>query len=94
MHQTAMNQSVDLENVRMKAYELWVTGGMRDGVAVQNWVEAERIVASTETKISTRTASPSAPPSAPSSAPPAKLDVSVTSKPNQKMPMNQNGRKR
>jgi len=90
MHQTAMNQSVDLENVRMKAYELWITGGMRDGVAVQNWVEAERIVASTETKISTRSESPSAP----ASAPPAKLDVSVTSKPNQKMPVNQNGRKR
>ena len=53
MHHTAINSSVDSESVRLKAYELWVKGGKRDGVADQNWLEAERVLRSTEASIST-----------------------------------------
>jgi hypothetical protein len=38
------NSTVELEAVQRKAYELWVQGGCREGVAEQNWNEAERLV--------------------------------------------------
>lgn len=67
MQQSSTSQKVDSDNVRRKAYELWVNGGRRDGVAEQNWLEAEQILSSTQATFSTR----SAPPAQPESAPPA-----------------------
>jgi len=72
MHNTAMNRPVESESVRLKAYELWVNGGKRDGVAVQNWIEAERLLRTTESSTS--------PQSLPKSVPAetsARVDVSV-----------------
>ncbi len=54
MQNTAMNTSIDTDSVRIKAYELWLNGGKRDGVADQNWLEAERILRSTEAPLSMR----------------------------------------
>jgi len=42
------NSTVELEAVQHKAYELWVQGGCREGVAEQNWKEAERLVQATQ----------------------------------------------
>jgi len=42
------NSTVELEAVQRKAYELWVQGGCREGVAEQNWKEAERLVQATQ----------------------------------------------
>ena len=42
------NSTVELEAVQRKAYELWVQGGCREGVADQNWKEAERLVQATQ----------------------------------------------
>lgn len=53
MQNTAMISAVDTDSVRLKAYELWVSGGRREGVAVQNWLEAERILRSTEASVAT-----------------------------------------
>jgi hypothetical protein len=60
MQNSAMNSAVDTDSVRIKAYELWVTGGKREGEAVQNWLEAERILRSTEAVVSTRSNAPQA----------------------------------
>jgi hypothetical protein len=58
------NSAVEIEAVQRKAYELWVQGGCREGVAEQNWKEAERLVRATQAQ----RAEPSAPASEPSSA--------------------------
>jgi hypothetical protein len=67
------NSTVELEAVQRKAYELWVQGGRRDGVAEQNWNEAERLVLATQTQKVETSAPASEPPSSPrtSSSPPA-----------------------
>lgn len=36
----------DLSAISRLAYELWEKGGRREGTAEQNWLEAERILAS------------------------------------------------
>jgi hypothetical protein len=36
----------DFKAISQLAYELWEKGGRRDGTAEQNWIEAERILAS------------------------------------------------
>jgi hypothetical protein len=46
MMSSARTVAVDYDAIRSKAYELWVSGGCQPGVAEQNWLEAERIVAS------------------------------------------------
>ena len=72
MQHASMSQNVDPESVRRKAYELWINGGRRDGVADQNWLEAEQILSATQATISTRTtplAQPAPAPPAPASAP-------------------------
>ena len=72
MQHASMSQKVDPESVRRKAYELWISGGRRDGVADQNWLEAEQILSSTQATISTRTApltQPASVPPAPAAAP-------------------------
>jgi hypothetical protein len=38
----------DFSATSQLAYELWEKGGRRDGTAAQNWLEAERILASRE----------------------------------------------
>jgi hypothetical protein len=100
MQNTAMNRPVDTDSVRLKAYELWVSGGRRNDVSVQNWLEAEQILRSTEATISTYTVSASAPQVAsvevvstqrvqatPPSTPPLGLtDLSATNKTSQKTP--------
>jgi len=48
MQSQQANSTVELEVVQLKAYELWVQGGRRDGVAEQNWKEAERMVQATQ----------------------------------------------
>jgi hypothetical protein len=73
--QTQQANSIDMEAVAKKAYDLWVQGGRRDGVAEQNWIEAERIVSSSQVPQSQSAAAlkpKSEPPSAAraSSAPP------------------------
>ncbi len=64
MQQASTIQRNDSENVRRKAYELWITGGRRDGVAEQNWLEAEKILSSTDAALSTRSAPATQPPKA------------------------------
>ncbi len=72
MQHTSMNRGVDSESVRAKAYELWVKGGCRDGVAEQNWLEAEKILSSTEASTSSR-ATPVSQPSVPEAAAPVQV---------------------
>jgi hypothetical protein len=61
--QQASTQKIDTEIVRSKAYELWIKGGRRQGVA-----EAERILSATNTARATDAATTSAP-STPAAAP-------------------------
>lgn len=84
MQQASMSQRIDSENVRRKAYELWISGGRRDGVAEQNWLEAEKIVSSTEATLSTRSAPTTQPPKAPEATPatPASQSFKTAAKPN------------
>lgn len=67
------NSTVELEAVQRKAYELWMQGGCRDGVAEQNWNEAERLVRATQPQRAETSAPTLEPPSAPrtASTPPA-----------------------
>ncbi len=92
MQQASMSQGIDSENVRRKAYELWISGGRREGVAEQNWLEAEKILSSTQASFSTRSAPTTQPPKAPESAPaaPASQSFKTSAKPNG----NSSGRKR
>jgi hypothetical protein len=92
MQQASMSQRIDSENVRLKAYELWIKGGQRDGVAEQNWLEAEKILSSTQAAPSTHSAPTSQPPKAPQAAPvtPASQSFKTAAKPNG----NASGRKR
>lgn len=76
MQHASMSQKVDPDSVRHKAYELWVNGGRRDGVAEQNWLEAEQIVSSTQAAPSTQTT----PVAQPESAPPASAAMSFSAK--------------
>ena len=73
MMQTSLNNSsVNFSAVQLKAYELWLSGGCLEGVAEQNWAEAERMVhaESTEKQHDVRTTAASEPPpSAPKSSP-------------------------
>jgi len=66
------NSTVELEAVQLKAYELWVQGGCREGVAEQNWNEAERLVQATQPQRAATSVPAAEPPSAPrtSSSPP------------------------
>ena len=84
MQQASMSQRIDSENVRRKAYELWINGGRRDGVAEQNWLEAEKLLSSTEATISTRSAPTTQPPQAPevATAAPASQSIKTAAKPN------------
>jgi hypothetical protein len=70
--QTQTAQTIDRDTVAAKAYELWVAGGKKDGVAEQNWIEAEKLVRESATVKVASAAPKSDPPSAPraSSAPP------------------------
>jgi hypothetical protein len=61
MQNATISQTVDAESVQCMAYEIWVKGGRRDGVAEQNWLEAERILNAAQASHSTHTA-PSTPP--------------------------------
>lgn len=66
------NSTVELEAVQRKAYELWLQGGCREGVAEQNWNEAVRLVQATQPQRTTSASPASEPPSSPrasSSAP-------------------------
>jgi len=76
------NSTVELEAVQRKAYELWVQGGCREGVAEQNWNEAERMVQATQPQRAATPAPAPEPPSAPraSSAPPVAQTNSMNSK--------------
>jgi len=68
------NSTIELEAVQRKAYELWVQGGCREGVAEQNWNEAERLLRAAQSQRAEKSAPVSEPPSAPrasSSPPPA-----------------------
>ena len=78
MQNISMNHRVDNENVQRKAYELWISGGCRDGVAEQNWLEAEKILSSTEASISTHATPVSQPPSAPRAAAPVQVPAIQT----------------
>ncbi len=88
MQQASMSQRVNNEIVRVKAYELWISGGRRDGVAEQNWLEAEKILSSTEASLSTRSAPASQPPKAPEVSPlaPASQSFKTAAKPNGNSP--------
>jgi|GEM_PF-2939621 len=44
--QTQQTSSIDRDAVARKAYELWLQGGRREGVAEQNWKDAEHYVRS------------------------------------------------
>jgi len=92
MQQASTSQRSDSENVRRKAYELWITGGRRDGVAEQNWLEAEKILSSTEAILSTRLAPATQPPKAAEATPATPLPQSskIAAKPNG----NSSGRRR
>jgi hypothetical protein len=70
--QTQTVENIDRDAVAHKAYELWVAGGKKEGVAEQNWIEAERIVRESTTLKVASVARKSDPPSAPraSSSPP------------------------
>jgi len=85
--QTQSANTIDREAVARKAYELWVQGGRREGVADQNWAQAEQMlrdsavvkVAPVVTNVSpvttnapAVTATKSDPPSAPRSVPAAR----------------------
>jgi hypothetical protein len=48
------NSTVELEAVQRKAYELWLQGGCREGVAEQNWNEAVRLVQATRPQQATQ----------------------------------------
>jgi hypothetical protein len=48
------NSTVELEAVQRKAYELWLQGGCREGVAEQNWNEAVRLVQGTQPQQATQ----------------------------------------
>ncbi len=61
MQHATISQTVDTESVRHMAYEIWVKGGRREGMAEQNWLEAERILNAAPPSHSTHTA-PSTPP--------------------------------
>jgi hypothetical protein len=84
MQQASTSQRIDSENVRRKAYELWISGGRREGVADQNWLEAEKILSSTEASLSARSAPASQPPKAPEATPaaPASQTFKTAAKPN------------
>ena len=68
MQTSSTPPSTVIEAIQHKAYELWVKGGCREGVAEQNWIEAEQLVRSTKTTDSVRPAPKSDPPSAPRAA--------------------------
>jgi len=86
MQHASMNQTVDSESVQRKAYEIWVKGGRRDGVAVQNWLEAEQILSSTQATLTTRTAPQAQPESAPPSSAAAPSAAKNFAKPNGNSP--------
>jgi hypothetical protein len=68
MQTSSTRPANDIEAIQHKAYELWVKGGRREGVADQNWAEAERLVRAAQTTDSVRPAPKSDPPSAPRAA--------------------------
>ncbi len=69
MMQTQQANSIDKEAVARKAYELWVQGGRRDGVAEENWIQAEQIVRANQApKAEAKSAPKSDPPSSPRSS--------------------------
>jgi hypothetical protein len=65
MQQISTSGGLDNDVVRRKAYELWVNGGRRGGVAEQNWLEAEQILSSTKSTVSIRSTSANPAPRAP-----------------------------
>lgn len=80
MQSTSTTPVTDIAAIQRKAYELWLSGGCREGVAEQNWAEAERLVSESQAAPALRTAPVSEPPSAPRLA----TSAVVTEKPNQK----------
>lgn len=86
MQHYSTSGGLDSDNVRRKAYELWVNGGRRAGVAEQNWLEAERILSSKSQTISTAPALANAPPVAAQGATPVhapeRPNSRTTAKPN------------
>ena len=83
MQNTSTSPTIDIEAIQHKAYELWVKGGRREGVAEQNWIEAERQVLSSQKEPAIRPAPSSEPPSAPRAA----SSVPVAQKTSQKKSM-------
>jgi hypothetical protein len=71
-----------IEAIQHKAYELWVKGGCREGVAEQNWIEAEQLVRSTQTADSVRPTPKSDPPSSPRAASSAPVAQKTSQKKN------------
>ena len=69
MMQTQQANSIDQETVARKAYELWVQGGRREGVAEENWIQAEQLVRANQApKTEAKSAPKSDPPSSPRSS--------------------------
>jgi hypothetical protein len=83
MMQTQPANSIDKEAVARKAYELWVQGGRREGVAEENWIQAEQIVRGNQAP---RTEVESAPKSDPPSSPRSSSSLPAASS-NNKKPM-------
>lgn len=81
MQNTSTSTDVNIEAIQRKAYELWLKGGCRDGVAEQNWTEAERLVRAEQAQDSARQQPRSDPPRA------------LSSEPVQQMDQRQNGKK-
>lgn len=82
--QTSRNDlAIDINAVQQKAYELWVQGGCLQGVAEQNWAEAERIVRAESEEVTSVQVRPVSEP--PKSAPKASSPVSASQKQNRKI---------